>query len=79
MLLTQLLVDSPEKVAHGREGTYFAENGEHTHADLAKHLGEILFAFGAVETAEPLQLVTPEQMAGAKVRIHANGHSENGQ
>ena len=69
MLLTQLLVDSPEKIAHGREGIYFAENGEHLHADLAQHLGQTLFELGAVETPEPLHLVTPEQVQSAKVRL----------
>ena len=78
MVLFDNIMRNPDKVGHGWQGFYFAENGEHTHADLAKHLGETLFALGAVETAEPLQLVTPEQMAGAKVCIHANGHSENG-
>ena len=70
MLLTQLLVDSPDKVAHGREGIYFAENGEHLHADLAQHLGQTLFKLGAVSTAEPVRFVTAEdvQSDGMKVR-----------
>ena len=70
MLFMQHLVESPETVSHGREGYYFAENGEHTHADLATHLGQTLFKLGAVSTAEPVRFVTAEdvQSDGMKVR-----------
>ena len=76
MLFTQRLVDSPETVSHGREGYYFAENGEHTHADLAMHLGRTLFELGAVDTAEPLRFITPEQVqaGGMKVRPCPSEH-----
>ena len=70
MLLTPRLVHDPDSVSHGREGIYFAENGEHTHADLATHLGQTLFKLGAVSTAEPVRFVTAEdvQSDGMKVR-----------
>ena len=70
MLLTQRLVHDPDSVSHGREGIYFAENGEHTHADLAIHLGQTLYKLGAVSTAEPVRFVTAEdvQSDGMKVR-----------
>ena len=38
MILTQRLVDTPEQVPHGRDGWFFAENGEHLHLDLVNRL-----------------------------------------
>ena len=71
MLFMQHLVESPETVSHGREGYYFAENGEHTHADLAMHLGRTLFELGAVDTAEPLRFITPEQVQAGGMKVRA--------
>ena len=67
MLLMRLIVDSPEKVAHGRDGWYFAESGEHLHFDLVNHVAQALFELGALESPEPVRFVTEEEvLEGAK-------------
>ena len=70
MLIVTNIINSPCKLTYGREGWYFAENGEHTHADLATHLGQTLYKLGAVSTVEPVRFVTAEdvQSDGMKVR-----------
>ncbi|EIW84048.1 NAD(P)-binding protein [Coniophora puteana RWD-64-598 SS2] len=41
------------RAGHGREGFYFAGNGEHKWYDLSKAIGEALFELGKVDKAEP--------------------------
>ena len=60
-------VNSPSKLTYGREGWYFAENGEHTHKDLGVRLGQVLYELGAVESPEPVYLTPEEVNAGAPV------------
>ena len=62
MLLMQKLVDAPETVAHGREGWYFVENGEHLHLDLVNRVGQELFALGVLESSEPVSFLTEEEV-----------------
>ena len=69
MIILQNLINSPEKLTYGREGWYFAENGEHTHADLAVHLGRTLFELGVVDTAEPLRFVTPDEVQAGAMKV----------
>jgi hypothetical protein len=38
---------------HGREGSYFAENGEHNLYDVGKAIGEALFEIGKTDNPEP--------------------------
>lgn len=38
--------------AHGREGYYFGENGEHKLVDVAKEVGKVLHEIGKSKTAE---------------------------
>ena len=56
---------------YGREGWYFAENGEHLHYDLIMHIAKDLFDLGALESAEPAVFKTEEEVVeGAKkVRV----------
>lgn len=39
--------------AHGREGIYFGENGEHSFYENAKAIGEALAAIGKLDNPEP--------------------------
>jgi hypothetical protein len=52
LLLDRVLKD-PDQVPHGREGFYFAENGEHTLYEVSKAIGEGLVALGKSPDAEP--------------------------
>ncbi|CDO78098.1 hypothetical protein BN946_scf184634.g4 [Trametes cinnabarina] len=40
-------------IGHGKEGYYFAENGEHRLYDVAKGIGKVLKEFGLADTDEP--------------------------
>ncbi|KAI0370392.1 NAD-P-binding protein [Pilatotrama ljubarskyi] len=40
-------------IGHGREGYYFAENGEHTMLEVAKVMGAVLKDMDLADTAEP--------------------------
>ncbi|KAG6331881.1 hypothetical protein ID866_7207 [Astraeus odoratus] len=42
-----------EKAAHGREGLYFGENGEHKLYDVAKAISQTLFELGRGRSPEP--------------------------
>ncbi|GLB41332.1 putative NAD-P-binding protein [Lyophyllum shimeji] len=45
---------------HGREGYYFAENGEHTLYDVGKAIAEALVALGRGKSAEPTTFTKEE-------------------
>ena len=49
-----------EDVGHGRQGFYFAENGEHHLYDVGKAIGAALKDFRLVEEAEPSSFTTEE-------------------
>ena len=67
MIILQNLINSPEKLTYGREGWYFAENGEHLHYDLIMHIAKDLFELGVLESAEPAVFKTEEEVVeGAK-------------
>ena len=53
ILLLNGVLQDPDQVPHGREGFYFAENGEHTFYEIAKAIGEGLLAIGISPDAEP--------------------------
>ena len=53
ILLLDRLLQDPDQVAHGREGFYFAENGEHTLYEVSKAIGEGLVAIGKSSDAKP--------------------------
>ena len=69
MILTQRLVETPERVSHGREGWFFAENGEHTHLDLVNRIGRELFALGALESPEPVRFLTEDEVVEKAKRV----------
>ncbi|KAJ3024045.1 hypothetical protein HKX48_007976 [Thoreauomyces humboldtii] len=43
----------PEKVGHGREGFYFAENGQYALIDSTRQIGRVLHELKLADTAEP--------------------------
>ena len=53
-------LNDQQGLSHGREGYFFAENGEHSMYDLCKAFGEALVALGRAEDAEPT-VFTPEE------------------
>ena len=71
-LLIENLLNAPEKVAHGAEGYYFAENGEHSHRELAEHLGQALYELGAVESPEPVRFLTQEEVDESAQKVSAS-------
>lgn len=48
------------KTAHGREGFYFGENGEHVLADISKAIGQAMVRLGKAKTAEPTTFTEEE-------------------
>ncbi|OCH93024.1 NAD(P)-binding protein [Obba rivulosa] len=60
IVLFDAIMTRPDAVAHGREGYYFAENGEHTWYDISKAVGRALVELGVSETDEPTTLSREE-------------------
>lgn len=48
------------KTAHGREGFYFGENGEHVLSDISKAIGKAMVRLGKAKTAEPTTFTEDE-------------------
>ena len=73
-----MLLTEPDKVGTGREGYYFAENGEYLHYDLTMVITKALFELGAINSDEPVRFLTEEEVqAGAlKVRRFYSGTQE---
>ena len=59
VILYNTIVSNPA-TAHGREGIYFAENGEHNFFDVAKAIGEALTATGKLDNPEPTMYTKEE-------------------
>ena len=59
VILYNSIVSNPA-TAHGREGIYFAENGEHNFHDIGKAIGEALTAIGKLDNPEPTTLTKEE-------------------
>jgi len=51
---------NPDAIVHGRDGFYFALNGEHTLYDISKELGRVLVAFGKCSEEEPTTFTQEE-------------------
>ncbi len=68
-LITTKFLTEPEKVGHGREGYYFAENGEYLHYDLAMAISKALYKLGAVESEEPARFVTEEEVQAGALKV----------
>jgi hypothetical protein len=59
----QILFDatlSDPNVPHGREGYYFAENGEYRLSDLAKTYSQVLYDLGKGKSPEPTSFTDEE-------------------
>lgn len=59
--LFDAIVKDPDAVAHGREGYYFAENGEHAWYDISKEIARVLLERGISGDEEPTTF-TPEEL-----------------
>ena len=59
IVLYNSIVSNPA-TAHGREGIYFGENGEHSFYDNGKAIGEALTAIGKLDNPEPTMLTKEE-------------------
>ena len=60
VVLYNSIVSDPA-TAHGREGIYFGENGEHTLHDIGKVIGDALTEIGKLDNPEPT-MVTKEEI-----------------
>jgi len=65
-------VDSNPAMGHGREGYYFAENGEYSQYEAAKAISEAMLANGKGTTLEPTTFKT-EELKQAPELVHYNG------
>ncbi|KAI0767997.1 NAD-P-binding protein [Trametes elegans] len=54
------LLSTPEKVSHGRDGYFFAANGEHSTIEVLKVIAETLYALGRISTPEPVPYAKEE-------------------
>ncbi|KAI0366135.1 NAD-P-binding protein [Pilatotrama ljubarskyi] len=52
--LLDALLSAPEKVSHGRNGWFFAANGEHSIRELHEAIAEALFSLGRINTKEAI-------------------------
>lgn len=53
LVLFNLIRQSPESVAHGREGYYFVENGKHNFIQVGKAIAEAMVLLGKSVDSEP--------------------------
>jgi len=61
VVLYDAIVDGTSPaLAHGREGYYFTENGEHTYYDLTKAIGSALVNLGKATFPEPTTFTEDE-------------------
>ncbi|RDX57050.1 NAD-P-binding protein, partial [Lentinus brumalis] len=60
-LLFDKALNNPAKLGHGREGYYFAENGEHSLYALCKAIGTGLVEAGRADDAEPTEFTAEER------------------
>lgn len=56
IILLDTLLANPEKAGHGRQGYYFAENGEHTWLAISRAIGTALERLGISKSVEPTTL-----------------------
>ena len=62
-------VDLNPAMGHGREGYYFAENGEYSQYEAAKAISEAMLANGKGTTLEPTTFKTEELKQAPEVRM----------
>ena len=61
VVLYNSIVSDPA-TAHGREGIYFGENGEHPLHDVGKAIGDALAEIGKLDNPEPTMLTKEETL-----------------
>ncbi|KAF9530876.1 hypothetical protein CPB83DRAFT_809745 [Crepidotus variabilis] len=62
-------------IGHGREGYYFAENGEHSFYEVARAIGEVLVSLGISSNPEPTTFTREELSKYLGVDIATEGSS----
>ncbi|KAH9918381.1 NAD(P)-binding protein [Epithele typhae] len=75
IILRRMLSD-PASLAHGREGYFFAENGEHLWRELSARVADVLYALGAIDSPELLKFETEDgigEFAKNEPYVFANG------
>ena len=60
MVLFNNIMNNPDKVGHGWQGFYFAENGEHRWLDISKAIGQAMFELKLTENPEPTEFTVAE-------------------
>lgn len=73
IVLYNSIITNPA-TGHGREGIYFAENGEHNLYDVGKAIGEALVAVGKTDNPEPTTLTKEEIDKYFQVSTTSNHH-----
>ena len=66
--MTTLLTE-PDKVGTGREGYYFAENGEYRHYDLTVAITKALFELSAINSDKPVHFLTEEEVQAGALKV----------
>ncbi|EIW57263.1 NAD-P-binding protein [Trametes versicolor FP-101664 SS1] len=73
VLMLDALLNSPEKVSHGREGFFFGENGELVTGEIVKAIAKALFSLGRISSPELVQQ-SPEELGklyGSEMLVRA--------
>lgn len=60
MTIFDAATKNPSKASHGREGFYFAENGEHTWYSISKEISRVLVQKGIGHNVEPTTFIADE-------------------
>ncbi len=60
MILFDNILKNPDKVGHGWQGFYFAENGEHPWLDISKAVGQAMHELKLTDNPEPTRFTVDE-------------------
>ncbi|PIL35407.1 hypothetical protein GSI_02133 [Ganoderma sinense ZZ0214-1] len=60
MVVFDNVMENPNKVGHGWQGFYFAENGEHRWLDISNSVGQAMFELQLTENPEPTSFTVEE-------------------
>ena len=60
LILFKSLKEDGDTIYHGREGYFFAENGEHSWYDTSKKIAQVLHSLGISDYDEPSSFTTEE-------------------
>ncbi|KAI0342702.1 NAD(P)-binding protein, partial [Trametopsis cervina] len=77
IVLYDAITENAQAVSHGREGYYFAENGEHRWYEISKEISRVLFSMGISQYDEPSAFTTQELVKyfGSEERGYGYGAS----